>query len=158
MLVIKSRCTLSEVNFISVCWINLSTYMCATTKQEGLQPEYLNIRSMYLRTLRVGALKPWNTVTTSFMWFASNSVSFLRTNLSRTEERSDKTRGTPTPLSVSLSPNERYISELTSSVSTARLPISNLQTNEHDRLSVECQGTKKRSNNINRFKEKKCVS
>lgn len=129
MLVIRSRCTLREVNLISVCWRNLSTYMCANTKQDGLQPEYLKIRSMYLWTLRAGALKPWNTVITSFICFDSNSISFLWTDLSRSEERSDKTRGTPTPLSNPLSPNERYISELTSSVSSARVPICKLQKN-----------------------------
>lgn len=127
MLVMRSRCTFSEVNLISVCWINLSTYTCATTKHDGLQLEYLKIRSMYLRTLRAGALKPWNTVTTSSTCFVSNSISFLWTDLSRTEERSDKTRGTPTPLSISFRPNERYISELTSSGSSARVPIHKLQ-------------------------------
>lgn len=129
MLVISSRWTLSEVNLISVCWRNLSTYICATTKQDGLHLEYLKIRSIYLRTLRVGSLKPWNAVTTSFICFDSNNISFLWTDLSRSEERSDKTRGTPTPLSNSFSPNERYKSELTSSVSSARVPISKLQRN-----------------------------
>ena len=112
---------------MSVCWRNLSTYTCATTKQEGLQAEYLKMRSTYCRMLTGGGLKPWNIVTTSLICVFSIRISFFWTDLSRSEERSIKTLGVlKTPFLDSLSPKVWYISNSVLPVSGERASISEM--------------------------------
>lgn len=93
MLVIKRRWTLREVKMIFLDWINLSMYICATTKQEGLHLEYLKMRSTYCWMVSVGALEPWKTVGLSLVCVVCNHVSFSSTNFWRSEASKDRTLG-----------------------------------------------------------------
>lgn len=109
ILVMRRRWTLREVKLTFPHWINRSMYTCATTKQDGLQREYLKIRSTYSLMVSVGALEPWKTVITSLVCVLSSNVSFIWTDLSRCDEISDRTFGFPWfCLKVSLSPRVLY--------------------------------------------------
>lgn len=95
MLVIRRRWTVREVKTIFSDSINLSMYICATTKHEGLHLEYLKIRSTYCWMVSVGGLEPWKTVGISLVCVVCNHVSFSSTAFWRSEESKDRTLGFP---------------------------------------------------------------
>lgn len=95
MLVIRRRWTLREVKTIFSDAINLSMYICATTKQEGLHLEYLKMRSMYCWMVSVGGLEPWKIVGISLVCVVCKHVSFSSTAFWRSEESKDRTLGFP---------------------------------------------------------------
>lgn len=99
--------------------------MYATTKQELLQFEYLKMRSIYFLMLKAGTSDPWNIVMTSFIFDALTNFSFFWIDLSRIEERTDKTRGFPEgPAADSSHPKVEKVSEITTMLSSAPASMS----------------------------------
>lgn len=126
-LVMRSRWALREVRWISIWWRNLSKYIYATTKQEGLQFEYLKILSIYCLILNAGTLDPWKIVITSFWLDAFNPFSFFWMHFSSAEDKIARIRGGPgTPLlsNSSRTPILEQVLDLKDLPFSARAPIS----------------------------------
>lgn len=127
-LVISKRWTFREVRRTSGRWRNLSIYMFASTKHDGLHFEYLNIRSIYICMLNSGARSPWKTVTISLALVTSIDFSFFWTTLSRCEHKDDNTSGkVEAPFFEPLRPRATYSSGKMALVSSVIVVISPLQ-------------------------------